>query len=125
MYCVCICICAVLYLHLHLFGSSSWLTVTSPTLCATWAAFDGLSLCSWLTRGFVPNTCTVLSCAVCSSLQIQFLADCDHPNVVRYLGSFRQPDALWIVMEHCGGGSVGDLLQVRCAVPCFAMSEVL
>lgn len=44
--------------------------------------------------------------------QIQFLADCDHPNVVRYLGSFRQPDSLWIVMEHCGGGSVGDLLQV-------------
>lgn len=45
-------------------------------------------------------------------LQIQFLSDCDHPNVVRYLGSFRLPDALWIVMEHCGGGSVGDLLQV-------------
>jgi hypothetical protein len=45
--------------------------------------------------------------------QIQFLSDCDHPNVVRYLGSFRLPDALWIVMEHCGGGSVGDLLQVR------------
>jgi serine/threonine-protein kinase 24/25/MST4 len=44
--------------------------------------------------------------------QIQFLSDCDHPNVVRYLGSFRLPDALWIVMEHCGGGSVGDLLQV-------------
>lgn len=47
------------------------------------------------------------------TVQIQFLADCDHPNVVRYLGSFRLPDALWIVMEHCGGGSVGDLLQVR------------
>ncbi|WIA38974.1 hypothetical protein OEZ86_005126 [Tetradesmus obliquus] len=45
--------------------------------------------------------------------EIQFLADCDHPNVVRYLGSFRLPDALWIVMEHCGGGSVGDLLQVK------------
>lgn len=52
----------------------------------------------------------VLLCLVL--LQIQFLSDCDHPNVVRYLGSFRQPDALWIVMEHCGGGSVGDLLQV-------------
>lgn len=65
-------------------------------------------------------------------MQIQFLADCDHPNVVRYLGSFRQPDSLWIVMEHCGGGSVGDLLQVcassglaalwgvwRCGVECL------
>lgn len=48
--------------------------------------------------------------------QIQFLADCDHPNVVRYLGSFRQPESLWIVMEHCGGGSVGDLLQVSVCV---------
>eukprot|EP00878_Enallax_costatus_P030375 GHUV01033068.1.p1 GENE.GHUV01033068.1~~GHUV01033068.1.p1 ORF type:complete len:305 (+),score=55.64 GHUV01033068.1:367-1281(+) len=45
--------------------------------------------------------------------EIQFLSDCDHPSVVRYLGSFRLPEALWIVMEHCGGGSVGDLLQAK------------
>ncbi|KAF8064667.1 stk3 [Scenedesmus sp. PABB004] len=45
--------------------------------------------------------------------EIQFLSDCDHPNVVRYRGSFRLPGALWIVMEHCGGGSVGDLLAVK------------
>jgi hypothetical protein len=32
--------------------------------------------------------------------------------VVRYLGSYRRPDALWIVMEHCGGGSVSDLISV-------------
>ncbi|KXZ43163.1 hypothetical protein GPECTOR_99g798 [Gonium pectorale] len=42
--------------------------------------------------------------------EIAFLADCNHPNVVRYLGSYRHPTELWIVMEYCGGGSVSDLL---------------
>lgn len=32
---------------------------------------------------------------------------------VRYLGSYRRPDALWIAMEFCGGGSVSDLIAVR------------
>lgn len=45
------------------------------------------------------------------STQVAFLASCDHPNVVRYLGSYRVRDALWIVMEHCGGGSVSDLIS--------------
>ncbi|EFJ44650.1 MAP kinase [Volvox carteri f. nagariensis] len=43
--------------------------------------------------------------------EIRFLADCNHPNVVRYLGSYRHPNELWIVMEYCGGGSVSDLLS--------------
>ncbi len=30
---------------------------------------------------------------------------------VRYLGNYRVGEALWIVMEHCGGGSVSDLLS--------------
>ncbi|KAI8469342.1 MAG: kinase-like domain-containing protein [Monoraphidium minutum] len=45
--------------------------------------------------------------------EISFLSECNHPNVVRYLGSFRRPEALWIVMEHCGGGSVSDLIAVH------------
>lgn len=43
--------------------------------------------------------------------EIQFLSDCNHPNIVRYRGSYRQLDALWIVMEYCGGGSVSDLMH--------------
>ncbi len=30
---------------------------------------------------------------------------------LRVQGSIRSSDALWIVMEHCGGGSVADLVQ--------------
>ncbi|KAG2450362.1 hypothetical protein HYH02_004867 [Chlamydomonas schloesseri] len=43
--------------------------------------------------------------------EVAFLADCNHPNVVRYLGSYRLSGELWIVMEYCGGGSVSDLLS--------------
>lgn len=35
---------------------------------------------------------------------------CEHPNVVNYKTSIRTPDSLWIVMEHCGGGSVSDVI---------------
>jgi serine/threonine-protein kinase 24/25/MST4 len=39
------------------------------------------------------------------------MQECNHPNVVRYLGSLRARDALWIVMEYCGGGSASDLMH--------------
>ena len=42
--------------------------------------------------------------------EVALLAECDHANVVRYLGSFPRRGGLWIAMEHCGGGSVGDLI---------------
>lgn len=35
---------------------------------------------------------------------------CKHPNIVNYKTSLRTDSALWIVMEHCGGGSVTDLI---------------
>ncbi|DBA81690.1 hypothetical protein WJX77_002971 [Trebouxia sp. C0004] len=43
--------------------------------------------------------------------EIEMLKECNHANVVRYLGSWRGSEALWIVMEYCGGGSVADLMH--------------
>eukprot|EP00884_Botryococcus_braunii_P009576 jgi/Botrbrau1/1861/Bobra.146_1s0049.2 len=43
--------------------------------------------------------------------EITMLQECNHPNVVRYLGSWRRQEGLWIAMEYCGGGSVADLMQ--------------
>ncbi|KAL0701244.1 hypothetical protein Bca4012_057366 [Brassica carinata] len=45
-------------------------------------------------------------------VEIEMLQQCNHPNVVRYLGSYQGEDYLWIVMEYCGGGSVADLMNV-------------
>ncbi|KAL2349145.1 hypothetical protein Fmac_003145 [Flemingia macrophylla] len=44
--------------------------------------------------------------------EIEMLQQCNHPNVVRYLGSYQGEEYLWIVMEYCGGGSVADLMSV-------------
>eukprot|EP01097_Dermamoeba_algensis_P010255 TRINITY_DN7496_c0_g1_i1.p1 TRINITY_DN7496_c0_g1~~TRINITY_DN7496_c0_g1_i1.p1 ORF type:complete len:505 (-),score=80.43 TRINITY_DN7496_c0_g1_i1:141-1655(-) len=44
--------------------------------------------------------------------EIQILAECNHPNIVSYYGSYFKDDNLWIAMEYCGGGSVSDILQV-------------
>jgi len=43
--------------------------------------------------------------------EIGILRVCSHPNVVRYYGSYRTPDALWISMEYCAGGSVSDVMH--------------
>ena len=67
--------------------------------------------------------------------EIEMLQQCNHPNVVRYMGSYKGEDYLWvpfseharlsrcrgaywwrwhlvqIVMEYCGGGSVADLMN--------------
>ncbi|KAM1082197.1 hypothetical protein ACFX13_021230 [Malus domestica] len=43
--------------------------------------------------------------------EIEMLQQCNHPNVVRYLGSYQGEEYLWIVMEYCGGGSVADLIN--------------
>ncbi|GLJ15990.1 hypothetical protein SUGI_0264730 [Cryptomeria japonica] len=44
--------------------------------------------------------------------EIEMLQQCNHPNVVRYLGSYQGEDCLWIVMEYCGGGSIADLMNI-------------
>ena len=35
--------------------------------------------------------------------EITILKDCDHPNIVRYQGSYLAESNLWILMEFCGG----------------------
>lgn len=45
--------------------------------------------------------------------EIEFLRACDHPNVVAFYGAYYKDSALWVAMEHCGGGSVGDVSRSR------------
>ena len=45
--------------------------------------------------------------------EIQFLRECDHPNVTKFHGAYYKEGSLWIVMEYCGGGSVGDIARYR------------
>lgn len=45
--------------------------------------------------------------------EIAMLRDCQHANIVKYYGSFKSPDSLWIVMEYCAGGSVSDIMHVK------------
>lgn len=45
--------------------------------------------------------------------EIQFLRECDHPNVVAFYGAYYKDGALWVAMEYCGGGSVGDVSRYR------------
>lgn len=48
--------------------------------------------------------------------EINMLRDCDHPNVVKYFGSWRAADSLWIAMEYCAGGSLSDVMHA-CDAP--------
>ncbi|KNC51933.1 uncharacterized protein AMSG_12140 [Thecamonas trahens ATCC 50062] len=43
--------------------------------------------------------------------EIRILKQCDHPNIVKYFGSYMVDDDLWIVMEFCDGGSVLDIYE--------------
>eukprot|EP00760_Papus_ankaliazontas_P002589 PhM_4_TR11166/c0_g1_i1/m.3027 len=38
--------------------------------------------------------------------EVAILKDCCHPNIVRYMGTYREKDELWITMEYCEAGSV-------------------
>lgn len=35
---------------------------------------------------------------------------CSHPNIVNYMNSIQTDEALWIIMEYCGGGSITDVI---------------
>lgn len=61
--------------------------------------------------------------------EINILRECDHPNVVKYFGSYYHKEGLWvrtrgaaphgsrahgepqIIMEYCGGGSIKDIFM--------------
>ncbi|OQR88985.1 serine/threonine protein kinase [Thraustotheca clavata] len=45
--------------------------------------------------------------------EIEFLRECNHPNIVAFYGAYYKDGALWIAMEYCGGGSVGDISRQR------------
>lgn len=44
--------------------------------------------------------------------EVDILRLCDHPNIVKYHGSCRNGDELWIILEYCGSGSVFDIISV-------------
>lgn len=44
--------------------------------------------------------------------EVRILSMCDHPNVVRYRGTYRGLNALWITMEYCAGGSVDGIYNI-------------
>lgn len=46
--------------------------------------------------------------------EVDILRKCSHPNIVAYLGCYKQADgSLWILMDYCAGGSVYDILRKR------------
>jgi serine/threonine protein kinase len=45
-------------------------------------------------------------------IEIQILEICDHANIVKYIGSWKKGDELFIAMELCTGGSATDLYQI-------------
>ena len=44
--------------------------------------------------------------------EIAILSKCRSKYIVNYLGSYRHNDEIWITMEFCGAGSVGDILKI-------------
>jgi serine/threonine-protein kinase OSR1/STK39 len=40
-----------------------------------------------------------------------FWSSCDHPNAIRYYGSFLAGSVLWCLMEYADGGSLSDVLR--------------
>ncbi|KPA77802.1 putative protein kinase [Leptomonas pyrrhocoris] len=44
--------------------------------------------------------------------EVEILQMCDHPNVVRFFGTYQSLGVLWIVMEYCEGGSVDNVYDL-------------
>ena len=45
--------------------------------------------------------------------EISIMQQCDSIFIVKYYGSYFKNTDLWIVMEHCGAGSVSDIMRLR------------
>eukprot|EP00005_Dracoamoeba_jomungandri_P004624 CAMPEP_0174258780 /NCGR_PEP_ID=MMETSP0439-20130205/7719_1 /TAXON_ID=0 /ORGANISM="Stereomyxa ramosa, Strain Chinc5" /LENGTH=647 /DNA_ID=CAMNT_0015342415 /DNA_START=26 /DNA_END=1969 /DNA_ORIENTATION=+ len=44
--------------------------------------------------------------------EIGIMKTCEHPNIVRYVDSYRVEDTIWVVMEFCGGGSLLEIVEL-------------
>ena len=40
------------------------------------------------------------------------LEECKSDYIVKYYGSYFKDEFLWIVMEYCAAGSIGDLIRI-------------
>jgi len=40
------------------------------------------------------------------------MKQCLHPYIVKFYGSFECKNFLWVIMEYCRGGSIGDVLSI-------------
>jgi serine/threonine protein kinase len=45
--------------------------------------------------------------------EISILQSCSCPYIVGYKGTYEFKDEIWIVMEYCGGGTVGDMVKSK------------
>ncbi|KAJ5074609.1 sterile20-like kinase isoform b-related [Anaeramoeba ignava] len=43
--------------------------------------------------------------------EIEVLKSCNFSHIVSYQGTYFKNNELWIILEYCGGGSLGDILQ--------------
>lgn len=49
--------------------------------------------------------------------EIAMMQNCQHPNIIQYIGSYLRRDKLWIAMEYCGAGSAQDIYCGSCIPP--------
>ena len=54
--------------------------------------------------------------------EIKILRSCQNQYIVGYKGAYQRRQSLWIVMEYCAGGSLGDLMQL--ADRCLSEREI-
>jgi len=45
--------------------------------------------------------------------EVDMMNSLKHPNIVRYISSYKVGDFLWVVMEFMGGGSLTDILELH------------
>jgi len=49
--------------------------------------------------------------------EINMMATFAHPNIVKYIGSYKVSNELWVVMEFMGGGNLTEILELHKILP--------